>query len=198
MQITTRFLFLMACMLPYLSATQEMQSPHVEHIMPKISLLTPGLGGEFALGRTVTLLAEAGISGTFLFDITDEKTSSYVLVAPFAFTEFRHFYSLQKRERKGRNWRGNTGAFVGGNLIYQFEALYEKSKGDMIVDKPYQPTFAIGPVWGFQFTDIRKSNLYLSVSIGPGLAIPKTGSADFTLVGHFNLGFVFGDYGKEK
>jgi hypothetical protein len=186
------------CLLPFGTSAQEAGSPRVERVMAKISFVNPAIGLEFALNKKMTVATQAALGFAYTgYASTNGVNGSYSVLFPMVRAEFRNYYSLERRAGKGKNWRGNSSAFFGLSTSYRFNALSERTRGNILVTKSYQPAFSVGPVWGIQLTEI-KSHFNFSFSIGPALSLLGDDSAEFSFFGggHVNLGFVIGNFSK--
>ena len=183
-------------LLPFGASAQEDGTPHVERAMPKVSFVNPAVGFEFGLGKKTTLATQALLAYNFTFyTSSNDEAGFYSVIYPALQTEIRYYYSQERRQKMGKNWRGNSGAFWGGEFVYRFNAITEHISGNIIVDKPHQPSISFGPIWGLQLTEI-KSHFNISFSFGPTLTYLQDGEASFQALGrgHLNLGFVIGDF----
>ncbi|MBC7777212.1 MAG: hypothetical protein H7246_17400 [Phycisphaerae bacterium] len=181
----------------FATAQEEIETPRVERVMPKISLLSPALGCEFGLAKEITVYAQASLGfGLYFNASTNNGSGSYSVVYPKTEMEIRKYYSLKSRQRRGKNWRGNSGMFFGASASYNFDAFSERAEGNVIITKPYQPSFSVGPIWGIQLTGVNNGNINFSFSIGPALVFLRDGDVNLNIfgAGSFNLGFVLGNY----
>lgn len=188
--------FTACCLFPRGISAQEGSSPQLERLLGKISFVSPAVGLEFALSKKTSIATQAALGFAFTaYSSTNGGSGSYSVLYPAVYAEFRNYYSLERRQRMGKNWRGNSGAFFGLGTSYRFDALSERTSGNIFVTKPYQPAFSIGPVWGIQLTEI-KSHFNFSFSVGPTLTLLGDDSAEFNFWGggHLNLGFVIGNF----
>ncbi len=186
--------------LPFSGSAQEAGTPRLERVLPKISFVSPAIGLEFALNKKMSIATQAALGFAYSGYAAiggNGNSGSYSVLFPYVHAEFRNYYSLERRAEKGKNWRGNSGAFFGLAASYRFDALSERASGNIIVTQPYQPAFSIGPVWGIQLTEI-KSHFNFSFSIGPALSLLGDDNAEFSYFGggHVNLGFVIGNFKK--
>jgi len=195
-KVIPALLFSACLLLPFTASAQENGTPCVERIMPKVSFVNPAVGFEFGLGKKTTLATQALLGFNFTYHTSPNDGSGYYSVLyPALQTEIRYYYSQERRQRMGKNWRGNSGAFWGGEFVYRFDAISERINGDVILNKPYQPSISFGPIWGLQLTEI-KSHFNFSFSFGPTLTYLQDGEASFQALGrgHLNLGFVIGEF----
>ncbi len=188
--------FATICLFPRCISAQEGSSPQLERLLGKISFVSPAVGLEFALSKKLSIATQAALGFAYsAYASNNGGSGSYSVLYPVVYGEFRNYYSLERRAEKGKNWRGNSGAFFGMGASYRFDALSERTSGNILVTRPYQPAFSIGPVWGIQLTEI-KSHFNFSFSIGPVLSLLGDDSAEFNFWGggHLNLGFVIGSF----
>lgn len=184
------------CLFPRCISAQDEATPRLERVLGKISFVSPAVGLEFALSKNLSIATQAALGFAFTaYSSTGGGSGSYSVLYPAVYAEFRNYYSLERRAEKGKNWRGNSGTFFGLGTSYRFDALSERTSGNIFVTQPYQPAFSIGPVWGIQLTEI-KSHFNFSFSIGPTLTLLGDDDAEFNFWGggHLNLGFVIGNF----
>jgi hypothetical protein len=158
-----------------------------------ISILSPAITHEIAIGRNQTVFFAGELNGIGRFEEvgnTNPKTfNSYYGLAPRAMVDFRNYYNFAKRLGKGKNINNNSGNYLALSAEYKFSPVVNKK------DFPvYNSGFALGGAWGIQ--RIYSSGIYLGLSLGAGFLF---GDKKFEAagMGDFHLGFNIGSSSKK-
>lgn len=159
-----------------------------------ISILSPAITHEIAVGRNQTVFLAGALNGIARFEEignTNPKTfnSDYGL-APKASVDFRNYYNFGKRLGKGKNINNNSGNYLALRAEYEFAPIVNKDK--FLTNNN---GFAIGGVWGIQ--RVYNSGIYLGLSLGAGFLFGNT-KFESTGMGDFHLGFNIGSSSKRK
>lgn len=157
-----------------------------------ISILSPAITHEMAIGRNQTIFMAGELQGIGRFEEignTNPKTfNSYYGLAPRAMADFRNYYNFGKRLGKGKNINNNSGNYLALRSLYTFGPIVNKDQFPA-----YNNGFALGGVWGIQ--RVYKSGIYLGLSLGAGFLF---GDVKFDTIGmgDFHLGFNIGSSSK--
>jgi hypothetical protein len=171
-------LFLLFC--PLIKTTAQ-ETTVVEKNQFKINLILPGVVYEHGFSDKNTLYSELSFGvGYRNSDFGGSNWSYY----PTIDEQFRHYYNIEKRARKGKRTLGNSGNFYALNAIYRFESINSNSDYSSS-----SPSLTIAPVWGFQRTYTHNFNL--SLNGGVGYRIEKDNN-EFVPVINFTIGWVIG------
>ena len=155
------------------------QNTSVEKSQFKVVFLTPGLESEIGITSQTTLSLEltAGILYTNSFNNKD--LSFY----PTLESQYRFYYNLEKRARKGKRVAYNSGNYIAlFGRIQTGKALIGKT------DFLHDYTFLIGPTWGFQRT--YKKGFNLAVDLGVVYGFNDIGGKGILPVANIKLGWV--------
>ena len=97
-----------------------------------ISILSPAITHEIAVGRNQTVFLAAGLNGISRFEETgntNPKTfNSYYGLAPKASADFRNYYNFGKRLGKGKNINNNSGNYLALRAEYEFAPIVNKDQ----------------------------------------------------------------------
>jgi hypothetical protein len=158
-----------------------------------ISILSPAITHEIAVGRNQTVFLAGGLNGISRFEEIRNTTPStinrYFGLVPRASADFRNYYNFGKRLGKGKNINNNSGNYLALRTLYTFEPVVNK---DQFPD--YNNGFALGGVWGIQ--RVYNSGIYLGLSLGVGYLFGDK-KLDATSMGDFHLGFNIGSSNKK-
>ena len=157
-----------------------------------ISILSPAITHEIAVGRNQTIFFAGGLNGISRFEEignTNPKTfNSYYGLSPKVSADFRNYYNFGKRLGKGKNINNNSGNYLALRAEYEFAPIVNKEQFTT-----YNRGFALGGVWGIQ--RIYNSGIYLGLSLGAGFLFGNT-KFEATGMGDFHLGFNIGSSSK--
>jgi hypothetical protein len=166
----------------FLANTYSQETPSVEKNQFKINLLLPGVVYEHGFTPKNTLYSELSLGfGYRKNSFYNESTWSFY---PIINEQFRHYYNLDNRAKKGKRTAHNSGNFLALSAIYNFESISTNNNFSERVT-----SFTIAPVWGFQRT--YKGGFNLGLNGGIGYYIQKHNN-DFVPVINFSLGWVIG------
>lgn len=164
----------------------------VEKHLLSLQIFPTGLNYETKLAAKHTFSVQAqlgysfafGISKTYYSNGTSKSSSSaYIAVIPQVVTNYRFYYNLAKRDRKGKNIAGNSGNYFTIIAAFGFKPAYS--------NYPNKFTFAtvVGPAWGLHRTF--KKNIDLNFSIGLGYGYDNGRGSYFAPISNFSFGYVF-------
>ncbi|MEY4539358.1 MAG: hypothetical protein RLZZ306_1115 [Bacteroidota bacterium] len=158
-----------------------------------ISILSPAITHEIAIGRNQTIFIAGGINGVSRFEETGNTTPKISNrdfgLAPRASADFRNYYNFGKRLGKGKNINNNSGNYLALRAEYRFAPIVNKVQFPDINNG-----FALGGVWGIQ--RVYNSGIYLGLSLGLGYLFGDK-KLDATSMGDFHLGFNIGSSNKK-
>ena len=177
--------YLLLLLLFLVSITMQAQDEavaNVEKSQFKINFLFPGFVYEYGFDDKNTLYSEACLGIGYRYNSYYDESTMYFL--PMINEQFRHYYNLEKRARKGKRTAYNSGNFIAMSATYSFQSISTNEKY-----AEYCPSFTIAPVWGFQRTYKRKFNL--EVNLGAGVNFDRF-DTEFAPVATFTLGWVIG------
>ena len=168
------------------------QEDQVVRNVTKVSVLSPGLSYEIAVGKFQTLYLHGfaspslGISSSSMFG-----TTFYFYLDP-AFAINYRFYYLRKRQEKGNRIHMNSLNYVAPLLITTFSRA-QISESDY-AEQNRRPIFLTGIVWGMQRN--YNSRFSLDLQLGAGALATKVtvqGPADQPVRDHVFRGRVIAD-----
>jgi len=134
----TTFLLFLLCF-SFLDAQID---KNVEEYQVQIGLPLPAILYEKGISKNSTLSLEA-LTGLQITGCSGCETQFGV--HPILRGQYRFYYNMERRIRKGKNITGNTGNYVGGLLVYQ-------SGSPLIGDIQNLDVLGGGPVYGIQRT----------------------------------------------
>jgi hypothetical protein len=182
-----------------LLAQSDSSTARVEKGIFKFYFITPSVGYEYGLSKKNTLYAETALNfGANVSWPDSGDLRVFPLLFPTVRAEVRHFYNLEKRQAKGKRWRGNTGPFFGGVIQQSLNPVWERSTGNAEITSAYNPTTTVGVMWGYQHTDPKLANLHFTFAIGPSIAFSRNTIGRGLGAGYLKLGFAFGDFDEKQ
>ncbi|TMM57987.1 hypothetical protein FEE95_00745 [Maribacter algarum] len=125
-----------------LSFANSQSDKNVEENQVQIGLPMPAVLYEKGIGKNATLSLEA-LTGLQIRGCSGCETQFGV--HPILRGQYRYYYNMERRIRKGKNITGNSGNYVGGLLVYQ-------SGAPLIGDIQNSDILGGGPVYGIQRT----------------------------------------------
>ncbi len=115
---------------------------NVEESQLQVGLPLPSILYELGVGKNYTTSLEA-ITGFALRGCTGCKTNFGVY--PILRGQYRYYYNMERRLKKGKNITGNSGNYVAALVAYQ--------NGSPLIGNLYtSTTLGVGPVYGIQRT----------------------------------------------
>lgn len=173
------------CLLLSLVAIGSLQAQEIPSVVKsqfKINVLVPGFVYEHGFDTKNTLYSEVSVGvGYRSNDFSGERWDFY----PVINEQFRHYYNLEKRAKKGKVTSHNSGGYYALTGSYVFQSIATKND---YYNKTI-PSLTVGPVWGFERTYSRKFNLGLN--LGLGVNIDKYDTEVVPIL-NFSLGWVLG------
>jgi hypothetical protein len=158
-----------------------------------ISILSPAITHEIAVGKNQTVFFAAELNGIGRFEEignTNPRTiNSYYGLAPSLMADFRNYYNFGKRLGKGKNINNNSGNYLALRAEYRLAPVVNKDEFPT-----YNNGFALGGTWGIQ--RIYNSGIYLGLSLGAGFLFGEK-KFEATGMGDFHLGFNIGSSRKK-
>ena len=150
----------------------------------RVNIINPGFEYELPVSSTVTLSTNLGIgySGSYPNLTQNSLNSGWIYsISPFADLQLKKFYNLNKRSKKNRTVRNNSGNFISIRFRTRGPAFEENFTRKGTVD------FAIGPTWGLQRS---YGNFHLLLDMGPQFYFDDVGNIGFwPLMPQINIGF---------
>ena len=122
----------------------------------KINILNPGLSFEKSISNKNSLSLDANLALVYTYS---NNLGSRLLQTPFARLQFRHYYNLEKRKRKGKDISRNSGNYYGLNSSYYLNTINDKFYINI------NDGFNLGLTWGFQKTYKNGLNINLNTGI---------------------------------
>jgi len=156
--------------------------PSVEKNQFKINMISPGFVYEHGFTTKNTLYSEISVGVGYSYNSFYNESNVYFF--PLISEQFRHYYNLEKRAKKGKSTAYNSANFFALNAQYNFQSI---STNERYRECASSTTIAL--LWGLQRTYKRKFNLEFNV--GPGINIDQY-NTEFVPVANFTLGWVIG------
>jgi len=140
-----------------LTALQAIGQEGLKSSQLKANLVVLGASASYekSISKRTSLNFEAGLNYGFFYAYSAFAGESFgYTLAPTLTAEGRHYYNLDKRVRKGKSIRNNSGNFISLALGYAFAPI--------AYDNAYHnPAVAITPSWGIQRAIGRKFSMEL-------------------------------------
>ena len=127
----------------------------VNNNLLKINIITPGLTYENAIGIKETLCLDSNISL-----VPTASAATGIAKTIFTTLQYRNYYNVEKRLRKGKNINGNSANYIALNSSYYFKTI-----GDDDFVNNYDGITA-GATWGLQRTYKNGFNINLNAGLG--------------------------------
>jgi hypothetical protein len=146
----------------------------------KVNLVLPGIVYERSISPKNTL------NTTFFsgFAINGSNNSGPKLhFLPTLAEEFRHYYNLDNRNKKGKSIYKNSGSYVGVRGYHIFESISTNSNNGY-----YESTTGASILWGFQKTFKRNFNINFNTGVNYDFRLEKTEAPILNIT----LGWVIG------
>ena len=184
MRIIISIFFLQIVMIPTYSQYKDLTESMLK-TQYKVSFINPGIEKEFPLSlkSTVSIHVGVGYSGSYPH-LTEGFVDSGIqhLISSFADVQYRRYYNRNKRLRKKKNIRNNSGSFF---------VLRGLIRGKEISSSFYRTSdidFAVGVGWGFQKY---KNRFGWSFSVAPYYYFDDKGNSGFLPpIPEINLSYV--------
>lgn len=162
-----------------LSSIYAQEAPAVEKNQFKINVLVPGVVYEHGFDAKNTIYSELSLGLGYRHN--DYLGSTWEFY-PTINEQFRHYYNLEKREKKGKVTSHNSGGFVAVSAAYFFRSAVTNDSFSKSTT-----SLTVGPVWGFERT--YKGNFNLGLNMGVGYNIKKYDHS-YNPILNFSLGWV--------
>ena len=148
----------------------------------KINGINPGIAYEIPVLKKSTVSANIGVGyGGSMKNTTEYASGFLYMIAPFFDIEYRKFYNLEKRIRKGRSIQHNSGNYWGTRFLLRGKEISSNFIRTDDVD------FSFGPVWGIQRS---YGPFHLLFDIGPVYYFDTLGNSGiFPFMMQLNLGY---------
>jgi hypothetical protein len=152
----------------------------------KITFIEPGVGHEFALGRTTSFYARVGITATVApYNSYSEKSYGFLTRGFFSGTG-RVYYNAPKRADMGRNIEHNSANYFAWLFLIATQPINKWSSYSQNLNNPMINT---GLVWGMQ----RNYPFGFSLDFNIGLGYVKVGyESGIAPISELNIGWWFG------
>lgn len=178
-----KYLFLFLCVfIVNVIQAQEEAPVTIAKNQFKINLLSPGFVYEHGFDAKNTLYSEISLGVGYRYNSFYNESNVYFL--PLINEQFRHYYNLEKRVKKGKSIAHNSANFFALNALYNFQSISTNKNYRECV-----PSTTLAVLWGVQRTYKRKFNM--EFNIGPGINMDKY-NTEFVPVVNFTLGWVIG------
>lgn len=149
----------------------------------RLNFLNPAIELEIPTGEYSTFSSAIGVGyGGGYPDLTYANNGFIYIISPFVDIQQRWFYNLNKRNKKNRNTKNNSGNFVSLRFITRGSSIAENVVRSSDFD------FAFGPTWGIQ----RKygKNFHILFDVGPQYYFDTNGIGNiWPIMVQLNLGF---------
>jgi hypothetical protein len=179
------------------SFSQEESKPEITNVT-KINFLDPGVGYEMRIAKNQSLGIHAfmSISAGFGYS-SDFGTSSFFYLDPALMLQYRYYYNLSRRNRKGKRTDMNSANYISP----LFETIFYKVRisGVENTGNERQIINTMGLVWGLQRNYKSRFSLDLNMGVGYGFGkkaeldnngkIIMTNVSGFGVPINFTLGF---------
>ena len=170
----------------------EKKQVSVEKHLLGLQIFPTGINYETKLATKHTFSVQAQLGYSFAFGISKTyfsngtskiSSSAYIAIIPQVVTNYRFYYNLEKRERKGKNTGGNSGNYFTIIAAFGFKPAYS--------NYPNKFTFAtvVGPAWGLHRTF--KKGVDLNFSIGLGYGFDNGRGSYLAPISNFSFGYIF-------
>ncbi len=161
---------------------QEERTYNTEKVW-RINFLNPGAELELPTGNYSTFSTGLGIGYDGGYpDLTYKDNGIIYIIAPFLDLQQKWFYNFNKRIKKNKTVKNNSGNFISARF---------KTKGPSIAENVTRTSdfdFAFGPTWGIQRS--YGENFHLLFDIGPQYYFDTEGNGNiFPIIFQINLGF---------
>ncbi|MBU2886061.1 hypothetical protein KO507_09840 [Gilvimarinus agarilyticus] len=161
------------------AAIAQEQLPAMTEKVWRVNFINPAIELEIPTGQRSTISYGVGVGFTSNTGYLGSRGFVYEL-APFFDTQYKLFYSLNRRYTNGKSIRGNSANFISGRVLivgnslksnfYQYDRLY----------------FGLGPTWGIQ-RSIGK--VHVLFDVGPQFVVDIEGrNGWFPLMLQLNIG----------
>lgn len=170
-------------------AQTTQDEPATTKSVTNLSILSPALTHEMAIGKNQTIFLAAELGTISRSEEINNKFESYFGMMPKLTADFRNYYNFEKRQMKGKSINNNSGNYLALRANYTFDPVVNKDQFPN-----FNKGFSVGGVWGIQ--RVYNSGIYLGLSLGVGYLF---GDQKFDTVGmgDFHLGFNLGSSKKK-
>lgn len=156
-----------------------------------ISFLSPGIGFEQPVSGKMTIKGRAALSFQWSYSYSDFLGNAFEFApSPMAAAHLRHYYNIDKREKKGKRTALNSANYFSLLVKYAYsnKHYHYGSDGNYSYSFPsHNPN--VGIVWGIQRN--YKNRFSLDCSIGPSLYTPVV-NQEFSLIADVTFGIWLG------
>ena len=133
--------------------------------MLNVHAFEPALNFQYGFSKSFGLVFQGGLTGGLLFAFNNGLPSFYYYLSPKALAEFRFYYNLNKREKKGKLTSRNSANFIALHTHYIFRPVLKN------FIEFYPGRLVLGPVWGMQRTT--KKGFNFNFYTGPAVSIAE-------------------------
>ncbi|TVZ25732.1 hypothetical protein JM83_0661 [Gillisia sp. Hel_I_86] len=175
--LLSTFLLLSLCI-----QAQDQKSPEVSNKVFSVNFLTPGLELESKLSEKTTI--DLNLTTGFALTGGSNRDTEFGIFPTFE-SQYRFYYNLEKRMKKGKNIENNSGNYVGAMASI-------RSGKPIIGDIEFEDDFAVflGPVWGLQ--RYYGSGFKLNLNLGAGYVFDNADNSYVSLLVGLRLGWKLG------
>ena len=154
---------------------------NVEKGLVKVNALLPGASYELGVGKNTSFNFDAAL--LFTLNGGTDRSTEFGLY-PYVGADFRYYYNMDRRLKKGKNTLGNSGNYVAvANQFFSGTAVI----GNLDLNSSFYYNVAV--VYGIQ--RMRPKGFYWGVSFGPGIFIDDSHVTGGLLI-DAKLGWVIG------
>ncbi|MGB0977637.1 MAG: hypothetical protein ACPGSG_11715 [Prolixibacteraceae bacterium] len=147
--LSTIFIKLICCL-----AIQAQDSGTTTLLKTDIDIyLSPKIGIEYKLGKKGAIDGQIGINTS-----CSKADKWYIRLNPSANIGYRYYYNIIKRERKGKNIKGNSANFILTSIGYQHKDI---TNNEYYITNPYAISWSL--LWGIRRT---YNKLYIETHLG--------------------------------
>ncbi len=126
----------------------------------RINFLNPAIELELPVGNKSTLSTGIGVGygGSYPHLTNSIGTGFVLLITPFIDLQYKFFYNFDKRLRKGKTIKHNSGNYVSARFLARGKSLESN------ISRTSESDFAFGPTWGIQRS---KGQFHFLFDMGP-------------------------------
>ncbi len=159
---------------------QENQTKHSQKVW-RINFLNPGVELEYPTGNNSTFSSGLGIGyGGSYPDLSSSGNGFRYLISPFLDIQEKWFYNFEKRMKRDRSIKNNSGNFISARLLIRGNTI------DSNFSRTTDLDFAFGPTWGIQRN---YGNFHLLFDVGTIYYFDTKGNGNwFPVMFQINLG----------
>ncbi|MEO6668965.1 MAG: hypothetical protein ABIN36_05790 [Ferruginibacter sp.] len=195
LSIHSAFVTLVLCFPGHCFSQDKADAPVTN--VTKITFINPGASYEKSIAKKQTLYIQAfmNLSGSFEYSSTYGSSSTIFFDPAFTF-QYRYYYGLKRRDRKGARTAMNSANYL--SAIYENVFSKRSISNSYYIEDRRRAVNTVGVVWGMQRNYQRRFSLDLNIGAGylftrstlpySSWQTAKEHSGQFTIPGQVNLG----------